>query len=109
MNPKEHDRLMAAVSHLPHMVAYTLVNTVKTYMGEKPIICGGGFKDFTRIAKSNPDMWCDIALENSQNILDCINLYITKLKELESIISQKDTKTLMGFFENARKIKIEDQ
>ena len=75
MDAEEHDRIYAAVSHLPHIIAYAIVNTVadinSSYLG----YAGNGFKDTTRIAASSPELWRDISLMNRENILEFIEVF----------------------------------
>jgi prephenate dehydrogenase len=78
MDPVKHDRILAAVSHLPHVIAYVLVNTLVDIDDiEKDVFAfaAGGFKDFTRIASSSPEMWADICFLNKNCIIDSINRF----------------------------------
>ena len=89
---KEHDRAVAAISHLPHLIASSLVNLVKhndskdEYM---KTLAAGGFKDITRIASSSPEMWEQICMTNNTNISEMLDLYI---KDLEKVKAELDTK-----------------
>ncbi len=106
MDPARHDMICAAISHLPHIVAYTLVNVVsEAGDGELLEYSAGGFRDFTRIASSPADMWRDICLLNREQILDMIRLYEGKLRDIRSMIEKGDGDGLLSEFENARKIK----
>ncbi|MEW6719544.1 MAG: prephenate dehydrogenase, partial [Thermodesulfobacteriota bacterium] len=76
MDPKIHDHVFAYVSHLPHVVAYALVHSVATLPSRVPLgYSAGGFRDFTRIASSNPEMWKDIVLQNRAEVLRAIAHY----------------------------------
>jgi prephenate dehydrogenase len=106
MNPFYHDKVFAAVSHLPHVVAYSIVSTIdelsedlKTNLFD---YTGGGFRDFTRIAMSDPVMWRDICIENSENILRSIKSFKRAIEEVERLIRAKDREKLKEFFEKAR-------
>lgn len=105
MDPDHHDQVFAAVSHLPHMVAYSLVKTVAEIdggQGELFLYTGGGFRDFTRIASSHPEMWRDICLNNQENILKALNSYRNSLELLEKAIREKDGQLLYQFFLSAK-------
>lgn len=101
MEVEKHDRILAAISHLPHMVAYTLVNAVSSYdRYEENILnySAGGFRDFTRIASSDPVMWRDIAVTNRDALLEMIELFERFLGELKADIVQGDAERLQEFF-----------
>ena len=79
MAAEKHDRILAAISHLPHMVAYSLVNAVGSYDHYEENILeysAGGFRDFTRIASSDPTMWRDIAETNREALLEMRNNFV---------------------------------
>ncbi len=100
---KEHDYVTAAISHLPHVIAASLVNLVKSCDskdGVMKMIAAGGFKDITRIASSSPEMWQQICLTNAENISSLLRTYIQSLNELADYID--DRKNLYSFFETAR-------
>lgn len=105
MDPERHDMICAAISHLPHVVAYTLVNTIGGVEEDVLRYSAGGFKDFTRIALSPPEMWRDICLLNKRPILHMIELYEKKLKQIKLMIERGDGDGLMGEFEKARGVK----
>lgn len=100
---KEHDYVTAAISHLPHVIAASLVNLVKSCDskdGVMKMIAAGGFKDITRIASSSPGMWQQICLTNAENISSLLRTYIQSLNDLADYID--DRKNLYSFFETAR-------
>ena len=81
----EHDRIVAAISHLPHLIASSLVNLVKdsdTHDELMKRLAAGGFKDITRIASSSPEMWEQICMTNTGNIIDMMGDYIASLKQI---------------------------
>ena len=84
MGPAEHDRVYAAVSHLPHLIAYAMVNTVSDIDKSYLSYCGQGFKDMTRIAASSPDIWTDISLLNRENLIEMITLFRENLNRMEA-------------------------
>lgn len=101
MDVAKHDRILAAISHLPHMVAYALVNAVASdeRYGEDILkYSAGGFRDFTRIASSDPSMWRDIALTNREALLDMIGGFESMLAELKQDIADGQDDSLFNFF-----------
>jgi prephenate dehydrogenase len=108
MDSEEHDGVFAAVSHLPHIVAYSMVNSLLKVKGfEKNIFSfsAGGFKDFTRIAASDPVMWKDIALMNKDKLLSAIKLFQEYLEELKDAIEREDDERLLSEFQKSREFK----
>ncbi len=100
-----HDYATASISHLPHMIAYTLVNLVKDIDDEKETmktIAAGGFKDITRIASSSPIMWENICMTNQEQLLKLMDKYIASLTELRGDIASSDSNTLMNKFQSAK-------
>ncbi|GAB4163920.1 MAG: prephenate dehydrogenase/arogenate dehydrogenase family protein [Geothermobacteraceae bacterium] len=108
MDADKHDRILAAISHLPHMIAYSLVNAVGSYDHfEENILeySAGGFRDFTRIASSDPTMWRDIALANRTALLEMIERYESFLGELKEDIAAGDGQKLFEFFLNSKTLR----
>jgi len=108
MDVDKHDRILAAISHLPHMVAYALVNAVGSYdRFEENILeySAGGFRDFTRIASSDPTMWRDIAQSNREALLEMVELFEMHLAELKADIRQGDGERLYEFFHRSKKLR----
>ncbi|MDD5762621.1 MAG: prephenate dehydrogenase, partial [bacterium] len=104
MDPKTHDHVFAYVSHLPHAVAYALVHSVATLPSRVPLgYSAGGFRDFTRIASSNPEMWKDIVLENRSELLRALSHYRRNLALLERRIARRDADGLLEYFGRAKK------
>lgn len=105
MDVVKHDRILAAISHLPHMIAYSLVNSVSSYDRYPENILdysAGGFRDFTRIASSDPVMWRDIALMNRQSLLEMISQFEQFLADLKHDIDQGDMERLFTFFQQSK-------
>jgi prephenate dehydrogenase len=101
MDIEKHDRILAAISHLPHIVAYSLVNAVGSYdRYEENILdySAGGFRDFTRIASSDPSMWRDIAVGNREALLEMMELFETFFAELKEDVRSGDGQRLHDFF-----------
>ena len=108
MDAERHDRIFAEISHLPHMAAYALVHAVGTadVEGENVLsYTAGGFRDFTRIASSDPAMWRDIALMNRQALLNSLDGFSASLTELRGLIEQLDAEALESFFTTAKKFR----
>lgn len=102
---EEHDYVTAAISHLPHVIAASLVNLVKNSDSEEGVmkmIAAGGFKDITRIASSSPEMWQQICLTNAENIVKLLRTYIQYLDSLADQIGSRKKDHLYRFFETAR-------
>ena len=106
MDPYHHDRVFAAVSHLPHVVAYSIVEAIgklSADVGENLFeFTGGGFRDFTRIAMSDPIMWRDICIANRENLLSSIKRFKEALTEVEKLIEEGDREGLKAFFQKAK-------
>ena len=104
MDPAHHDTVLAATSHLPHVLAFALVNSL-TRIGESDEIfryAAGGFRDFTRIASSDPVMWRDICLANGDAILQLIDRFSGDLQQLADAVRQHDGETLQTVFASAK-------
>ncbi|NLL77270.1 MAG: prephenate dehydrogenase [Clostridiales bacterium] len=100
-----HDYVTAAISHLPHITASSLVNLVKdsdSKDGIMKMIAAGGFKDITRIASSSPEMWQQICLTNTENIASLLDTYIEALTLIKEKLREKDSQFLYRFFDEAR-------
>ena len=105
LNVKRHDETTAAISHLPHLIASSLVNLVKNNDDTNATfktLAAGGFKDITRIASASPALWQQITLENDRNILEFLSAYIEDLTELKTQLSTGNKEYLYHFFETAR-------
>lgn len=101
----QHDYVTGAVSHLPHIIAASLVHLVKNSDSEDGImktIAAGGFKDITRIASSSPDMWQQICLTNTDYISSLLDKYIHSLEAIQKQLKQKSSSDLYHFFDDAR-------
>ncbi len=101
MAVEKHDRVLAAISHLPHMVAYALVNAVGAYDRYQENILeysAGGFRDFTRIASSDPTMWRDIAVTNREALLEMMEQFQIFFAELKEDVRSGNAERLFEFF-----------
>ena len=105
LDHKQHDYATAAISHLPHVIASSLVNLVKSSDSEDGImkmIAAGGFKDITRIASSSAGMWQQICLTNTENISALLSDYIKALQNIKQEIDSQNESALYDFFDDAR-------
>ena len=102
---EQHDYATAAISHLPHIIAYSLVNLVKSCddcEGTMKTIAAGGFKDITRIASSSPEMWESICLSNADSIDHFLSLMIDELTKMRSYIANEQGGEINRFFASSR-------
>jgi prephenate dehydrogenase len=108
LDPFLHDRVLGAVSHLPHVVAFALMNTLTSLCdrsGAEPDLfpyAGGGLRDTTRIAASSPELWRDIFLWNRNNVLEMIDVYEQQLRQLKRLIEAGDSSAIQKELERAK-------
>jgi prephenate dehydrogenase len=105
IDPYEHDFITATISHVPHIIASTLVKIVKNLDTSKKhmhTLAAGGFKDITRIASSSPEMWQQICLTNNIQIVKVIDEFIKELSSMKMDILNNNTKDIFSFFDSAR-------
>ncbi len=104
MDVWRHDEVLAMTSHLPHLLAFSLVDTLAGNPENQDIFryAAGGFRDFTRIAGSDPVMWHDIALGNSKAIISSLDQFSEGLARLRQAIVEKDSNTILAKFEQAQ-------
>ena len=102
--PDEHDRVFAAVSHLPHLLAYALVHDLATRDNSEQLFgfAAGGFRDFTRIASSHPEMWRDICIANRKPLLAELDAYVAELLKTRVLLAAADSDGLETMFAAAR-------
>jgi cyclohexadieny/prephenate dehydrogenase len=109
MDAKQHDYILSITSHIPHLIAYNIVNTTLDVQNEKKSsivkYSAGGLRDFTRIAASNPVMWRDIFIQNKKNTLKIANIFIKNLEDLKKIIEREDGKKLEEIFTKTKEIR----
>jgi prephenate dehydrogenase len=105
MGVRHHDAVLAATSHLPHMLAYTLVDTLARLDDRAEIFryAAGGFRDFTRIASSDPTMWHDICVANREQLLEMIALFGADLARLAEAIRSDDRAAILTVFQRAKR------
>ncbi len=104
MSPEQHDAVFAAVSHLPHLLAFALVEEIagKPSADQFFRFAASGFRDFTRIASSSPEMWRDISLANRHAILQELADYQSQLERLQGFLQQADGDALLSLYSRAR-------
>jgi prephenate dehydrogenase len=104
LTAENHDSIFAAVSHLPHLLAYALVDDIakKPHADLLFQYAASGFRDFTRIAGSSPEMWRDITLANQSALLSELDAYIAKLSQLRSLLAAGDGKAIEAVYSNAQ-------
>ena len=104
---EQHDRVLAATSHLPHIIAYSLVDSLAELDSVSKIFryAAGGFKDFTRIASSDPVMWRDICLHNRDAVLAVLQRFDDDLQQLRQAIQQSEAETLLDTFSHAKQVR----
>ena len=111
MEAKQHDYILSITSHMPHLIAYNIVNTSLNIQDEKESVIvkysAGGLRDFTRIAASNPIMWRDIFIQNKKNTSKMIDKFIEDLEDLKKAIENEDGKKLEKIFIKTKKIRKE--
>lgn len=104
LSPAEHDKITAAISHVPHIIAVSLVNMVRTSDNEEQnmkAFAAGGFKDITRIASSSPQMWQDICLANSESIDYFLSHFEKQIEDFRHMIAEKDGASIQDEFHTA--------
>ena len=111
MDAKQHDYILSITSHMPHLIAYNIVNTTLKAQDKKESdvvkYSAGGLRDFTRIAASNPIMWRDIFIQNKKNTSKMIDNFIENLEDLKKAIEKEDGKKLEQIFIKTKKIRKE--
>ncbi len=105
MSVEHHDEVLAATSHLPHMLAFALVESLARMAEQREIFeyAAGGFRDFTRIASSDPTMWRDICLANRDALLHALDRFETDLRVLRDAVDRHDDETLQRIFTEAKR------
>ncbi len=102
---KEHDYVVASISHLPHVIASSLVTTIKHSDNKQEtmkLLAAGGFKDITRIASSSPEMWQQICLTNTDNIVKVLDNFSNNLNSFKNIIANREEQSIYERFEESR-------
>ena len=104
LSAKDHDELFGKTSHMPHVIAYALMDSLYQELGEKTFLySGGSLEDYTRIASSDPIMWRDIMVSNDKSILNSIESFKISLDKLSELIENNNTTGLIEFFSTVKK------
>jgi prephenate dehydrogenase len=108
MTAKAHDQIFAAVSHLPHLLAFALVNNLANRPNAKQLFdfAASGFRDFTRIAGSSPEMWRDISLANKTALMNELEAYQSEISVLQNLLKSEDSHGLQAMFEHASQARL---
>lgn len=109
MQAQQHDEIFAATSHLPHLLAFSLVDMLNEHkeLGDVFQYTAGGFRDFTRIASSDATMWRDISLQNSEAIAKWLKEYAANISHLTELVESRDSEALFKIFTDAKKARDE--
>jgi prephenate dehydrogenase len=105
VSPDEHDRIYAAVSHLPHLLVFELVNTIEDIDKSYLSFSGQGFKDATRIASSQPELWRDICRQNRENLLAYVEAFKKNLDRVSRYLREDDSDAILMDFKRARELR----
>ena len=107
LTPQQHDAVFAAVSHLPHLLSFALVHDLAQRDNRDLLLsfAASGFRDFTRIAASSPEMWRDICLANREALMDELGLYMEELESLHEALAEADAERLEQTFRTARELR----
>ena len=109
MSAREHDHVLSLTSHLPHIISYSLVLTAikkeKSLNSKLVKFSAGGFRDFTRVAGSDPEMWRDIFLANSKEIKKLTNMFIGELKKFSKELNSQNSKKLLTKLQKTKNIR----
>ncbi|MBD8004869.1 prephenate dehydrogenase [Bacillus norwichensis] len=108
MEPEEHDMITGVVSHLPHLIATSIVRQVESHAGVNERVrwlAAGGFRDITRIASSSPAMWSDVVKHNQSSLLSLIDEWITEMKYVKGLVQTGDKDHIYSYFADAKKFR----
>ena len=109
MSPDKHDKIFSFTSHLPHLIAYNLIQSAQDFEKKQKYdllkYSAGGLRDFSRIAASNEIMWRDIFFDNKTNVSKAINLFIKNLKSFKKDISSKNNRSILKKLTETKKVR----
>ena len=108
LTPEDHDNVFATVSHMPHLLAYGLVDYVANHPKSDMFFqyAASGFRDFTRIASSSPEMWRDITLANRSHLLTELDAYLQELEHIRDLVEKADGYELEKIYANAQQARM---
>ena len=110
VDAKEHDHMTAVVSHFPHIIAASLVHQLASERSTQPLtsqLAAGGFRDITRIASSNPELWRDITIQNRQELIQQLEQWTSEMQKVQAILHAGDADSIEQYFEEARQVRDE--
>ena len=108
MDPVEHDKVFSKTSHLPHVIAFALMNFLEKELGNKVFkYSGGSLESYTRIASSDPLMWKDITVSNKEAVLEAIEGFKSSLNEVSQLIDSEDEESILDFFRFVKEVRDE--
>jgi prephenate dehydrogenase len=108
LSPKEHDRITGVISHFPHIIAASLVHQAQRYERENELVsrlAAGGFRDITRIASSNPEMWRDILLHNKEELLQLFDVWLQEMSIIRSFVEKGNSEQIYNYFAEAKQFR----
>jgi prephenate dehydrogenase len=105
MSPEEHDRMLGAVSHLPHILAYEMVNAAHEIEPSSLKYSGAGFRDVTRIAASSPELWRDVCMLNRENLIRFLDVFIRRITAVKGYMISSDADSLEEEFRKAKTLR----
>ncbi|TCK05510.1 UNVERIFIED_ORG: prephenate dehydrogenase [Anoxybacillus amylolyticus] len=108
LTPEEHDRITGVISHFPHLIAASLVHQAREYECENALVsrlAAGGFRDITRIASSNPEMWRDIFIHNKHELLALFDRWIAEMERLRSFVEEENSIAIYHYFLEAKQFR----
>ncbi|MFN3396860.1 MAG: prephenate dehydrogenase, partial [Thermodesulfovibrionales bacterium] len=105
MDPHKHDEVYAAISHLPHVIAFSLVNTIGDIDSEYIEYAGQGFKDTTRIALSSPELWRDIVIYNRENLLKFLEIFKAEIEKIDEYLKNNKAEAIRDIYQRARQLR----
>lgn len=107
MDAQTHDSIFSAISHLPHLLAYAYMHGIASRSNKQQLLnfAATGFRDFTRIAASHPDIWADIALANRQSLLAELEQFQQEITQLRTLLAQNDRNGLYALFNEAKNLR----
>jgi prephenate dehydrogenase len=106
--PKEHDRITGVISHFPHIIAASLVHQAEQYHQENELVsrlAAGGFRDITRIASSNPEMWRDILLHNKEELLELFDIWMKEMNMIRTFVEKGNSEQIYNYFVQAKQFR----
>ncbi|MBA2875042.1 prephenate dehydrogenase [Thermaerobacillus caldiproteolyticus] len=108
LSPREHDRITGVISHFPHIIAASLVHQAQQYESEHALVsrlAAGGFRDITRIASSNPEMWRDIFIHNKEELLALFDRWLSEMNMIRSLVEQENSEKIYHYFLTAKQFR----